>query len=201
MKGNKCDKSDKKQNDIDLISPLIKLFTDYKIRTRGSLNYPLFNGHDVAKTLNDEKNFARATSSYTDKYKIYITVEGHQRPTPYLTEKGIYKYLLQSNRPEAENFHEYIFDLLIEQRLSEFSDMRLKYKIIKHKNNWDLGSTDQFENFMNFLCQDYKEINNIDPKTLPDYENVKNKTIIPYRNKNYKLAHEQFNGLLRVYNV
>jgi prophage antirepressor-like protein len=128
-------------------------------------------------------------------------MQEHQRPTPYLTEIGLYKYLLQSNKPEAEEFQDYVYNLLVKQRRAEFAQLNTKYKIMKNKNEWDENTPEQFDKFVKFLCEDYKQANDIDPTTLPKYEHVKNKILTYYYNKNYKLAHKRFNELLSIYDL
>lgn len=57
------------------------------------------------------------------------------RPTEmnFLTEKGLYKYLLKSDSPTAEEFQDWVFDRLCEMKLQIIINKDLEIKIANDK--------------------------------------------------------------------
>jgi prophage antirepressor-like protein len=92
---------------------LSQLFLDSKIRVLGSVNQPLFCAADVGQHIGD-KHVRRVIKDYDEKYRRTEAIKdpsGRTQPTIFLTEKGLYRYLLQSRRKEAEAFQDLAYDL------------------------------------------------------------------------------------------
>jgi prophage antirepressor-like protein len=107
------------------------LFLKSKIRVRGSAHAPKFCAPDVAAKIKD-RNFRRITGGYGAKYCLMCDAPdalGRVQPTKFFTERGLYKYMLQSLRPEAEAFQEMVYDLLAAERLKAVSSAQLEAKI------------------------------------------------------------------------
>lgn len=98
-------------------------FTGENIRIIGSPGSPLFCGIDVARRIDDSRykiTLAGYTPEYVRKEKIADS-RGCIRETYFLTETGLYKYLLQSHRPAAEKFQLFVYEQLrkLRERLVE----------------------------------------------------------------------------------
>jgi len=113
-------------------TPLTRLFAERKIRFRGDVNKPLFCAMDVAAFLEDSANYRRLVKSFgTPKYyeSLLIPAERRSARAIFLTERGLYKYLLQSKQPKAAEFQEFVFDLLATERKREVDEIKLQAKI------------------------------------------------------------------------
>lgn len=103
----------------DTIPPLAELFQDRNIRILGTTDEPLFCAADVAAHIVDA-NSTRVFKTY--KNGVYIRwamvgdVRGTRQKTRFLTEAGLYKYLLQSKCSRAETFQIYTYNLLKVER-------------------------------------------------------------------------------------
>ncbi len=74
---------------------------------------------DIAKAL----NFASArdsTKKLTDKYKGVTKVPtlGGEQSVIILNEKGLYRLIMRSNKPEAEQFQDWVYEMLKQLRQS-----------------------------------------------------------------------------------
>jgi prophage antirepressor-like protein len=112
------------------ITPLVKLFQERKIRIRGTIDRLRICGADVGAHIGD-KNYSRIIANYVDKYLevIPVIVSGRKYQMLYLTEAGLYKYLLQSKREEAEEFQDFVFELLTAERKRTVDSVQLALKI------------------------------------------------------------------------
>jgi prophage antirepressor-like protein len=113
------------------ITPLVKLFQERAIRVRGTIEQLRICGADVGAHIGD-KHYNRIIANYADKYLERISSVGtNGRPCKmlYLTEAGLYKYLLQSKGEEAEEFQDFVFDLLTAERKRTVDSIQLALKI------------------------------------------------------------------------
>ena len=72
---------------------------------------------DIAKAMGfkDSHTALRKTKEkYKGRYKVR-TLGGEQEVT-ILNEKGIYRLIMRSNKPEAEAFQDFVYDILVELR-------------------------------------------------------------------------------------
>jgi len=89
----------------------------------------LWNGHEIrfvqvqdqwlgiAKDISDALDYADAkamTIKLNSKYiwTVNLTAQGQQRKMIGLTEFGIYKAIFNSKKPEAEQFQEWVFNII-----------------------------------------------------------------------------------------
>jgi prophage antirepressor-like protein len=106
-------------------NPLATIFQDDDIRILGSVKKPTFCAKDVAEYIGDE-NYRRTLKDYstdaTEETGAYIgtvrtfDADGRPRNMLYLTEKGLYRYLLRSDLPKAIKFQSYVYDILQAER-------------------------------------------------------------------------------------
>ncbi|HVE12201.1 MAG TPA: Bro-N domain-containing protein [Elusimicrobiota bacterium] len=100
---------------------------------KGTVLQPLFCAADVATHIGDQ-NIRRATKDYDEKYRLWAQMEdavGHKQRAAFLTEKGMYRYLLQSHRKEAAAFQETVYDLLAAERRRVVDAAQLEAKIAR----------------------------------------------------------------------
>jgi len=104
---------------IEEITPLVKLFQERAIRIHGTIGKPLFCATDVGKYIGD-KNYDRRIQKYMPgKYmELLASTDTLERKCQmsYLTEAGLYKYLLHSKKKKAEEFQEFVYNFLVAER-------------------------------------------------------------------------------------
>jgi prophage antirepressor-like protein len=118
------------------LTPLIALFEAILIRIMGTVDDPLFCASDVATYIGDAHNYIRAISKFTAEFTLKvetITARGQARPTLFLTEAGVYKYLLQAKGEKAEEFQHFVYKLLKEERKRTVDSIQLALKIERSK--------------------------------------------------------------------
>ena len=99
---------------------LVTIFEEKAIRIFGTVDEPLFCVTDIAAYIGDSRHCARTVN----KYKLGVYVQkieglstGRGRPASwYLTEVGVYKYLTQAKGKKAEEFQEFVYNLLKKER-------------------------------------------------------------------------------------
>jgi prophage antirepressor-like protein len=120
------------------LTPLVALFEAILIRILGTVDDPLFCARDVAAHVGDVAHYARVVNRYTlgeHTQKIEITnSRGELRPAVFLTEAGVYKYLLQAKGEKAEEFQRFVYKLLKEERKKTVDSIQLALKIEQTKN-------------------------------------------------------------------
>lgn len=100
------------------MDPIAATLLSENIRARGGVDAPLFCAADVAQHIGDT-HYDRKIKSYSDAYARTIPAAdtlGRVRDTLFLTEIGLYKYLLQSRSAAAEPFQQHVYRLLVTER-------------------------------------------------------------------------------------
>jgi prophage antirepressor-like protein len=85
-------------------------FGDHKVRTAGTLDAPLFCAADVCEVLgiaNARDAVSRLPQHDVEPVGIADT-QGKNRTSSFVTEAGLYKLILRSRKPQAEEFVEWI---------------------------------------------------------------------------------------------
>jgi len=99
-------------------SALLQVFRGCNVRVAGTPEAPLFCAADIATHIG-ETNPHRATQKMPKEYirgvKTLDTLD-RARTIRYLTEAGMCKYLLQSKRPLAQQFHTQLISLIVQAR-------------------------------------------------------------------------------------
>lgn len=119
-------------------NPLVEIFQSDGIRILGSVKKPLFCASDVAAHIGDInyrrtlKNYEIAATKETGKYIHMIPAcdsIGRTQNTMYLSENGLYRYLLRSDLEKAVAFQVYVYDLLTAERERIVDSIVLAMKI------------------------------------------------------------------------
>jgi len=112
-------------------SPLARLFADRKIRVRGDALNPLLCAKDVAESIGDP-SYKRILGTFkSDKYAVLAVIPGEKisARVKFFTERGVYKYLMQTKCQKAAEFQEFVFDLLTAERQRVVDEIQLQAKI------------------------------------------------------------------------
>lgn len=116
------------------INPLVAIFLAKGIRILGTVDEPLFCASDVAAHIED----ANATQAFRKDMAmsdIYVqsgilhNTKGEARRALFLTESGLYRYLLRSKKKLAEPFQLYTYDILTTERKRVVDETLLALKI------------------------------------------------------------------------
>lgn len=104
---------------------LNKYFLNRDIHVTGSWQEPLFSALDVAKYIGDDENYLRVIKTQLRKDIDYIelTPEGRSK-TIYLKERGLYRYLMHSNRPKAVEFQDHVCEIIHKLRVDGMAIMK-----------------------------------------------------------------------------
>lgn len=116
-------------------SAFTEYFTSNNIRIAGDAMNPLFLAVDVAKRIGDTNHNAiisKYKPSYVEKLP-HRDYPNHTAGVNFLTEPGLYRYLLRSERKEAEPFQEWVYDQLKLLRLKLIDSVALAAKIAQDK--------------------------------------------------------------------
>lgn len=124
--------------DVAAPNPLVVVFWDKHIRILGTVDDPLFCAKDIARHIGDAhyvrtlKGYKAGATEETGEYLCTITTldaMGRPQNTLFLTENGLYRYLLRSDLPEAIKFQVYVYKLLKAERKRIIDSALLALKI------------------------------------------------------------------------
>jgi len=118
------------------ITPLIEIFEHRDIRIIGTIDEPLFYASDVAEYINDDncdRYFRDPSQAKYIRWEALRDAQGQPQKTRFLTEFGMYRYLLQSGLPKAEPFQEFTYELLSTERRKTVDSVELALKIANTK--------------------------------------------------------------------
>jgi hypothetical protein len=98
---------------------------------------PLMSAAGLAARIGDA-NYRRAIRGYSEKYLQYLGADGKAynpestaARVPYLTERGVYRYLTQSTLAAAEPFQQYVYALAKADRLKNANGSLLGLNMIQ----------------------------------------------------------------------
>jgi prophage antirepressor-like protein len=121
-------------NDTSL---LVEKFNDLNINIYGTYDEPLFKAKDIGDLL-EIKNVKDTIKNYNDKQKLGVVLtdpHGRLQETNMLTEQGLYKILMKSRKQIAEQFQDWVCEIIKEIRLKGKYDLeeQLKAKEIEYE--------------------------------------------------------------------
>jgi prophage antirepressor-like protein len=122
---------------INSLTPLVALFQAILIRIFGTVDDPLFCALDVATYIDDAAHYARIVSKYiageqVQRHKM-ADKTGRMQLSYFLTEAGVYRYLMQAKGEKAAEFQQYVYKLLKEERKRTVDSLQLALKITQTK--------------------------------------------------------------------
>jgi len=123
---------------------IVKAFTTNNLHTeiiiKGTFETPLFRATDIGEVL--EINNIRSSIIHfdeTEKIVQNMITQGGTQQVTFLTEKGLYKILFKSRKQIAEQFQNWVCDVIKEIRLS--GTYKLKQELQQIKNEMDQTET------------------------------------------------------------
>ena len=99
---------------------IIKEFANFNIHIYGTYEKPLFKAKEIGELL-DIKNIKDSIKQFTNKQKdVAVSTDsiGRQQESIMLTEQGLYKVLMRSRKPIAEEFQDKVCEIMEEIRLT-----------------------------------------------------------------------------------
>lgn len=102
---------------------IVKAFTTNNLHTeiiiKGTINDPLFRASDIGQIL-DMTNIRTNIQNFDNTEKVIYTIEtqGGTQQVTFLTEKGLYKILFRSRKAIAEQFQNWVCEVIKEIRLN-----------------------------------------------------------------------------------
>ena len=123
------------ENNIIVSNELIlqKQFQHLNIKVYGTFEKPLFKAKDIGDLLGI-KNVKDAIKNYNDKQKSGVVLtdpHGRSQETNMLTEQGLYKMLMKSRKPIAEQFQDWVCEVIEEIRLNSTKNLKKQLSYYK----------------------------------------------------------------------
>jgi prophage antirepressor-like protein len=117
------------QTSIDSESLLIKQFNGLDIQVYGTYEEPLFKAKDIGKLL-EMSNIRETIKNFNNKQKVVSLTDtlGGEQETTFLTEQGLYKVLMRSRKKIAEQFQDWVCEVVEEIRRKGKYDLEEKLK-------------------------------------------------------------------------
>jgi len=122
---------------------VVKAFTTNNLHTeitiKGTFDTPLFRASDIGEVL-EINNIRTSITNFDETEKVVqnIITHGGTQQVTFLTEKGLYKILFKSRKQIAEQFQNWVCDVIKEIRLS--GTYILKQQVEQLKN--DINQTE-----------------------------------------------------------
>jgi len=124
-------RSPKKHQDVNNeTNLLIKQFNGLNIRVYGTCDDPLFKAKDIGDLL-EIKNIRDTISNFNEKQKGVVLTDtpGGKQEVVFLTEQGLYKVLMRSRKKIAEQFQDWVCEVIEEIRRKGKYDLEEKLKL------------------------------------------------------------------------
>jgi prophage antirepressor-like protein len=108
---------------------IVKAFNSNNLHTeiviKGTINEPLFRASDIGVVL-EMGNIRSTTNDFDDTEKIIQNIEtaGGIQQVTFLTEKGLYKILFRSRKTIAQQFQNWVCEVIKEIRLTGVYDLQ-----------------------------------------------------------------------------
>jgi prophage antirepressor-like protein len=114
------------QNDSSL---LVRQFNGLKIKVYGTFEEPLFKAKDIGDLLG-MSNIRETIKGFNHKQKVVSLTDtlGGQQDVTFLTEQGLYKVLMRSRKKIAEQFQDWVCEVVEEIRKKGKYDLQEKLK-------------------------------------------------------------------------
>lgn len=126
-------KSNNKQT-VEIItnesSLMVKQFENLNINIYGTYEDPLFKAKDIGELL-EMKNIREVIKNFNNKQKgVSLTdTPGGKQEVTFLTEQGLYKVLMKSRKPIAEQFQDWVCEVVEEIRKRGKYDLEEQLKL------------------------------------------------------------------------
>ena len=108
---------------------LVKQFKGLNIQVYGTYEEPLFKAKDIGDLL-EMSNIREVIKNFNERQKVVSLTDtlGGQQNTTFLTEQGLYKVLMRSRKKIAEQFQDWVCEVVEEIRKKGKYDLEEKLK-------------------------------------------------------------------------
>jgi prophage antirepressor-like protein len=138
---------------MDILKCLELIDNNYKLNIEGTPEEPLYQANQVGIIL-DLRNIHDSLQDYDDTEKVLLTIQtnGGRQKMVYLTEKGLYRLIMRSKKPNANIFQKWISTHIKNLRINgeyklsrdnEIDSKLLDIKIENEKHNTLIKSFDK----------------------------------------------------------
>ena len=121
-------------NQIQTNQLLVEHFKHFNIEIYGTHNKPLFKAKEIGDLLGF-KNVREIIKNYNIKQRCDVSLTdaiGREQNTTFLTEQGLYKILMRSRKPIAEEFQDWVCDIIEQIRQNRIKELEF-YKEPSYK--------------------------------------------------------------------
>jgi prophage antirepressor-like protein len=148
-------KSPKKETSMvqDDSSLLVKQFNGLNIQVFGTYEEPLFKAKDIGDLLG-MSNIRETIKGFNPKQKVVSLTDtlGGQQEVTFLTEQGLYKVLMRSRKKIAEQFQDWVCEVVEEIR------KKGKYDLEEKLRQKELEYQKQSQELLKYKEKTYEEI-------------------------------------------
>lgn len=130
---------------------IVRAFNNNELHTeiiiKGTIENPLFRACDIGEIL--EISNVRSTIQHfddTEKITQLIKTGGGLQNVTFLTEKGLYKILFKSRKPIAEQFQNWVCEVIKEIRLNGFYNLQKQLKLKNEETKIQIHNENQLTN-------------------------------------------------------
>jgi prophage antirepressor-like protein len=130
---------------------IVRAFNNNELHTeiiiKGTIENPLFRACDIGEIL-EISNVRSTIQNFDDTEKItqMIKTEGGLQNVTFLTEKGLYKILFKSRKPIAEQFQNWVCEVIKEIRLNGFYNLQKQLELKNEENKTKIYIENQLTN-------------------------------------------------------
>jgi prophage antirepressor-like protein len=130
---------------------IVRAFNNNELHTeiiiKGTIENPLFRACDIGEIL-EISNVRSTIQNFDDTEKItqLIKTKGGLQNVTFLTEKGLYKILFKSRKQIAEQFQNWVCEVIKEIRLNGVYDLQKQLKLKDEETKIKIHSENQFTN-------------------------------------------------------
>lgn len=124
---------------MDIINTFILNNSEHKVNILWENDNPLFQANQIAKIL-DIKKIQNSIKDFDEDEKVThktYTLGGEQNAT-FLTEHGVYRLLMRSNKPIARPFQKWLVNVIVSIREKGKYELKEEIKRIKEENKYEL---------------------------------------------------------------
>jgi prophage antirepressor-like protein len=121
---------------MDILKSFILNETEYNINILWENEKPLFKANEIGKIL-DIKNIRSSIEDFDNDEKVVreiYYIHGGNQETLFLTETGLYRLLMRSNKPIARPFQKWISSVLISIREKGKYELKIKIDELEKSN-------------------------------------------------------------------
>lgn len=131
--------------------------------------------------------FAKMRDDYKGRYEI--PTPGGKQEVLTLTEKGMYRFIMRSNKPEAEDFQDWVFDIIKSLRESVGLEQYEVFEMMR-KENMKVASDKLRDGLEKAEKEDYRKAHEVSNKAVSTNFGFKKRLYLNEMTPEMKMARE-----------